>query len=60
VTATHEVYTFASDDPEDTRQYFECSCGRGGSVDEFGDIDAHADKHIPEGEHRVDVNKPRY
>lgn len=60
MSAVHEIHTFSSDDPEDFRQYWECSCGKGGSVGEFGDPDIAADKHIPEGESRINVNKPRW
>lgn len=60
MSADHEVHVFSTDDPEDTRQYWECSCGKGGSVSEFADVDIAADKHIPEGASRVNVNKPRW
>jgi hypothetical protein len=58
--ADHEIHLSESDDSDDTRQYWECSCGKGGSVDEFGDPEAAADKHIPEGESRMYVSKPRW
>lgn len=38
------------------RQSWECSCGRGGSVGEWGDVDLASDKHInyDAGDGRVD------
>jgi len=58
--AEHEIHIPQSTDPDETRQYWECSCGKGGSVGEFGDPQAAAEKHIPENERFININKPRW
>lgn len=52
---THRVYidygSMASD-----RAYWECDCGISGSCDK-GMVAVNSDRHIPEGDMRVDVSK---
>lgn len=38
---------------QQNRQYWECSCGRSGSVGPFLDVQEAAEKHIPEGAPRA-------
>jgi len=40
---------------EDERAYWECSCGRSGGCAEWN-VDIASDKHIRDGEGRVDVH----
>lgn len=49
--AQHIVKMFDTDDDE--RTAWECSCGRGGSAATWK-VDEASDKHIREGESRVD------
>lgn len=53
MNADHKVYQYS----EDGRDYWECSCGSGGSASE-GKGDLASDEHIQPGESRVDVNRP--
>lgn len=39
------------------RAYWECSCGHAGSTDAWR-VDIASDKHIPEGERRIDTSRP--
>jgi hypothetical protein len=48
--ADHKVYQYT----EDGRDYWQCSCGQGGSAPE-GSGDLASDKHIKPEESRYDV-----
>lgn len=41
---------------EEGRQWWECECGCGGSVPEFGDVEIASEKHVGEGETVVRVS----
>ena len=49
---THRVYT----EYEDERGYWECSCGHGGSAS-ADRVELASDKHIPEGDRRIDTTR---
>lgn len=51
--ADHKVYQYT----EDGRDYWQCSCGQGGSAPE-GSGDLASDNHIKPEESRVDTNRP--
>jgi hypothetical protein len=51
----HKIYTEYDDDTD--RAHWSCSCGAGGSAS-CDRVDLASDKHIVEGEHRIDTNKP--
>ncbi len=51
---THRIRTNYSNDD---RHSWECSCGAGGSVSSDRDVDIASDKHIPEGDHRIDGHR---
>lgn len=52
---THYVTIHREDDAglRETRAYWECSCGTSGSAAEHK-VDEASDRHIPEGDQRVD------
>lgn len=52
----HRIYT---EELDDDRSYWECDCGTSGSAS-TQKVDIASDKHIPEDDHRVDVNKPHH
>jgi hypothetical protein len=49
----HRVTVY--DEDEDLRTAWECDCGRGGSVSAMSDVGVASDRHIPEGDSRIDV-----
>jgi hypothetical protein len=53
IPTEHRIHT----EHEGERAYWECSCGRGGSA-EWDRVDLASDKHIPEGDRRVDTTRP--
>jgi len=52
----HKIYTEELEDNPD-RSYWECSCGAGGSASTFK-VDIASDRHIKEGDSRIDTNRP--
>lgn len=52
MNADHKVYQYT----EDGRDYWQCSCGQGGSTRE-DEGDLASDKHIKPGESRVDTSR---
>lgn len=50
----HRIYTSP---PSKGRCWWECSCGHSGSADERR-VGIHSDRHITQGERRVDTNRP--
>lgn len=53
---THRIETTYDD--KSGRAYWECDCGIAGSCPEIT-ADLHSDKHIPDGDMRVDVHRGR-
>jgi len=52
---THKIYTEHDAEPE--RAFWECSCGASGTAPNYT-VDLASDRHIPEGDMRVDTNRP--
>lgn len=54
IPADHRIYT---EDDGSLRARWECSCGAAGSAPSER-VDLASDKHVRDGESRVDTNRP--